>query len=223
LCDEAYTAFFNLSHTFFLHCPIPLVRTPICFGPRHAELTKELGEEEYVTRALEFIQKQGWSEKDATDPSGVFMRVQSVAKGEDNISNSLKNVIVEVKRKIPVTVENVKLQIPVLGDGGKMEIQMNNDGSVINASKIWRRITNFESPRRARTKPFDAAYKEALERLKNPTGYKLDRWTFGYKEAAGNVDQKELSVVYQFDFIPAVPELQLENPPHAVEISGTYQ
>lgn len=48
----------------------------------------------------------------------------------------------------------------------------------------------------------------------------LDRWTFGYKEAADNVEQKEFSVVYQFDFIPADPKLEQDYPPQAVEVSG---
>jgi hypothetical protein len=189
-------------------------------GPRHIELTKEHSEAEYLESALNFIEKQGWSEDDASKPSGSFMRLQSASQKEGDIRNALKNVIVEVKRKIPVKNGNVELQIPVLGDGGTMEIQMNNDGSVINASKVWRRIKNRDNPKMVNTKPYETAYKEAVEMLKEPDAYRLDRWTFGYKEAAGKVEQKELDVVYQFDFIPAFPERSEDFPPRAIEVSG---
>lgn len=189
-------------------------------GSRHTELTKELSEAEYFKSALNFIEKQGWSEVDATKPSGAFMRLQSVSQKEGDIRNALKNVIVEVRRKIPVTVDKAEMQIPVLGDGGAMQIQMNNDGSVINASKIWRAIKNRDNPKMVKTKPYETAYKEALEILKDVDKYKLDRWTFGYKEAAGKVAQKELSVVYQFDFVPASEKLEQDYPPQAIEVSG---
>lgn len=183
-------------------------------------IDRELSEEHYFKSALSFLEKQGWSEADATEPSGVFMNLQSVSQKEGDIRNAVKNVIVELKRKIPVTVDKLELQIPVLGDGGTMTIQMNNDGSVINASKVWRKVNNFDNPEMVKTKPYETAYKEALETLRTPDAYMLDRWTFGYKEAAGNVEQKELTVVYQFDFIPADPKLAQDYPPQAVEVSG---
>lgn len=189
-------------------------------GPRHTEPTRELSESEYLKSALGFIEKQGWSEADATKPSGAFMRLQSVSQKEGEVKNALKNVIVEVRRKIPVTVGKAEIQIPVLGDGGAMQIQMNNDGSVINASKIWRAVKNRDNPKMVKTKPYETAYKEALERLKDVERYKLDRWTFGYKEASGKVAQEELSVVYQFDFVPAGEKLKQDYPPKAIEVSG---
>jgi hypothetical protein len=92
---------------------------------------------------------------------------------------------------------------------------------VINASKIWRAIKNRDNPKMVKTKLYETAYKEALEMLKDGEKYyKLDRWTFGYKEASGKVAQKELSVVYQFDFVPADEKLEQDYPPQAIEVSG---
>jgi hypothetical protein len=192
-------------------------------GNRKTEIGKELSEEEYFKNALAFIEKQGWADADATKPAGMFMRLQSVSGNDpskDDIRNSLKNVIVELRRKVPVTVGKSTIRVPVLGPGGTMEIQMNNDGTVYNASKIWRKIKNMDKAKMAKTKPYETAYKEAVETLKDAKNYKLDCWTFGYKEAAGKVEQKTMSVVYQFDFIPTSREIEPSNPPRTIEVSG---
>jgi hypothetical protein len=102
-----------------------------------------------------------------------------------------------------------------------MKVQMNNDGSALNASKVWREIVDVKQE--ARVKTYDEAYKEALEQIKDPRKYKLDRWTWGYKEAAGNVEQTELRIVFCFWFVPADPETLLEYPPQMIEIPGQHQ
>ncbi|MDO9054817.1 MAG: hypothetical protein Q7U37_12940 [Gallionella sp.] len=50
--------------------------------------------------------------------------------------------------------------------------------------------------------------------------YKLADWRFGYKEEAANVDQRELAVIFEFDFMPKNREQLLDFPPQQVEISA---
>jgi hypothetical protein len=111
--------------------------------------------------------------------------------------------------------------VDVLGEGGLMAVQMNNDGSVLNASKVWRDIVSAEE--RVPVKTYEEAYEEALGQLENPQAYELDRWLWGYKEAAGNVQQTELRIVSRFWFTPADPETLLEYPPRMIEIPGQPQ
>ncbi len=95
---------------------------------------------------------------------------------------------------------------------------MNNDGSVAGASQVWREISGVA--RTAKVKTYDEAYQEALAQLDDAAAYKLDQWDWGYKEAAGNVEQKEMRIVFWFGFLPADPEALLQHPPRMVEIAG---
>jgi len=180
-----------------------------------------LEEEEYIERARGFIEEQDWAEKNFAEPMGVRFLIETTpVKGTREERQQLqKNVIVTFKRQIDVDGTLVN----VLGEGGVMKVQMNNDGSVLNASKVWREIVDVEQE--ARVKTYDEAYEEALEQTQAPQAYELDRWTWGYKEAAGNVEQTELRIVFRFWFVPVELNAEglLEYPPQMVEIPGQLQ
>lgn len=175
-----------------------------------------LKEDQYIDRALDIIEKQAWSEKSLSGPEGVQIMIQAVpVDGKRNTQSLLqKNVIVTFRRHIDVN----GVSINFLGSGGVIRVQMNNDGSILNASKIWRQIADAKT--QVRVKRYDEAYKEALAQIKNPRVYKLDNWTWGYKEAAGNVEQKDLRIVFQFGFVPVNSEALTEYPPRIIEIPG---
>jgi hypothetical protein len=189
-------------------------------GERKPDVEKPaLEERQYIERALRFIEEQGWVEKNRTDPIGVRFMIESapVEGKRDQTRQFQKNVIVTFKRQIDVDGELVN----VLGEGGAMTVQMNNDGSVLNTSKIWREIV--DAKQQVRVKTYEEAYAEALKQLRNPQAYKLDQWTWGYEEAAGNVEQTELRIVFYFWFVPADRETLLEYPPQMIKIPGQVQ
>ncbi len=191
---------------YFRGNQLPVVKGPI------------FEEEEYIKRAWEFIEEKGWEEKHYAEPMGVRLMIETSplngTQGERQ--RLLKNVIVTFKRQIDVEGSLVN----VLGEGGTMAVQMNNDGSVINASKVWRKIVSVK--REARVKTYDEAYEEALKQTRAPHAYELDRWTWGYKEESGNVKQTELQVVFQFWFMPVElgKDGQMEYPPQMIEVPG---
>jgi hypothetical protein len=92
---------------------------------------------------------------------------------------------------------------------------MNNNGSVINASKVWRQIID-NVVKKTRVKPYDEAYKEAIQSLKDPEAYHLAHWTWGYKELSGSVKQEQMRIVYRFYFRPKKPGLPYS--PSRIEI-----
>lgn len=178
-----------------------------------------LEEEEYVEFALRFIEEQGWSERNLSEPTGIrFVVATMPVTGEQDASQSFqKNVIVTFKRQIDID----GMLISVLGEGGAIAVQMNNDGSVLNASKVWRDIVSADE--RVPVKTYEEAYEEALDQIENPQAYELDQFTWGYKEAAGNVEQTELRIVFSFWFVPVDSDTLLEYPPRMIEILGQPQ
>jgi hypothetical protein len=187
-----------------------------------------LEEEEYTERALSFIGEQGWDGKDFAAPMGARFMIETMpvdadadAQGFtvtiDGIQRSQKNVLLTFKRQIDVD----GVPVSVLGEGGEMMVQMNNDGSVMNGSIIWRQISGVKEE--APVKTFDEAYEEALEQLEDPQAYELDDWTWGYLEAAGNVEQTELRIVFRFSFVPTDPDALEDYPPQMIEIPGQPQ
>jgi len=179
-----------------------------------------LKEKEYIDRAFQFIKEQDWSEKEISEPMGMrFMIATTPVKEKQSteIQEFQKNVIVKFKRLIEVA----GISVNVLGEGGVISVQMNNDGSVLNASKVWREVTAVK--KMVRVKRNEDAYKEAIEKIENPDAYKLDRWMWGYKEAAGNMEQKELTIVFRFAFVAADPETTRKYPPQMIEIPGQIQ
>lgn len=178
-----------------------------------------LEEKEYLQFAWNFIREQGWSEEYVAEPIGTRMMIESteVEGKQDKKEQVQKNVIIKFKRQIDVD----GVLVNVLGGGGVMEIQLNNDGSVLNASKVWREITDVKMM--ARVKTYEAAYKEAQADLENPEAYELNRWTWGYKEESGNVKQTELRIVFQFWFAPVDAKAMEDHPPQMVEIPGQVE
>ena len=175
-----------------------------------------LKEEDYINHALDIIEKQTWSEKNLSGPEGAQIMIQAVPVDSKREVQPLhqKNVIVTFKRQIDVN----GVSINFLDSGGVIRVQMNNDGSLLNASKVWRQIVDMK--KLVRVKKYEEAYQEALRQMKNPRAYKLDDWTWGYKEAAGSVGQTDLRIVFQFGFVPVDPETQTEYPPRMIEIPG---
>jgi len=188
------------------------------------ERTKEtsssaaLSEEIYLDKAKSFIKTEGWSEREMAAPIGNKIMIESMPiKGENQeIQKTQKDVIVSFARQIQT--ENGS--IPVLGEGGKITIQMNNDGSIYNASKVWRSIKQGTTQSMVQVKNYEEAYKEALEQLENSNQYRLDNWTWGYKELAGNIKQDKMGIVFIFEFMPISEEDSFDYPPQMIEIAG---
>lgn len=183
-----------------------------------------LEESAYLERAERFLEQSGLSagmERSADsqervgEPVGERMMIQmSPVKGGGDAETVQKNVVVTFRRQIEVDGRPIE----VLGSGGMTRVRMNNDGSVSDAAQVWREIDGVE--RVAPVKSYDEAYREARTMLEEPEAYELDRWDWGYKEEAGNVEQSELGVVYRFGFVPADPDATMEHPPRLIEIPG---
>lgn len=185
-------------------------------GPRKVDLQQPpLSEAEYVEQALRHIRELGWSERDATKPQGAsnYILTTPIEAPTSETGVSQKNVIVRIRRTRDVEGE----KLPVFGEGGMMTVQMNNDGSLLNASKVWRPV---RSQKMARVKTYDEAYAEALQTIQDTTAYTLHDWFWGYKEAAGNVEQNVMRVFYRFEFHPRDERLTREYPPQIVQIRG---
>lgn len=186
-------------------------------GDRHKNVKGPyLTEDGYLKHAYKYIKGEGLTDRNFKKPivnRFVFESVPVSGTYKER-KESQKNVLVTFKRQIPVN----DFIVDVLGEGGVVKLQLNNDGSVFNATKVWREIDRIKES--VPVKTYEEAYEEALEGIKYPEVYKLDQWKWGYKEAAGNVEQKELKIVYQFAFVPIDEEYLVEYPPKFVEIQG---
>jgi hypothetical protein len=131
-----------------------------------------------------------------------------------DIKQMQKGVLVTYKRQIEVEGKRIN----VLGAGGVVRIEMSNSGSVLNASRVWRKIERTRDV--VQIKSFEEARDEALRKLRNPNAYKLDHWTWGYMEPSGNVKLDALMVVFEFAFVPKNHADMRNNPPRLVRISG---
>jgi hypothetical protein len=203
--------------------PIYKVKPPllqIFRGKRTLDTKDPLPEGEYIERALTFIDGQNWTEKNVAEPVGFkFMLASVPVEGNsEEIKQYQKNATIIFKRQIEV--ENGML-VNVLGEGGVIKIQMDNDGTIFNANKVWREIEGEVDW--VPVKTLDEALEEAQKQLENPQAYELDHYTWGYKELAGSVEQKELRIVFQFEFVPIDPEILLEYPPKMIEIPGQVE
>jgi hypothetical protein len=177
---------------------------------------KALGEEDYVRLATNYLEKLGWSEKTSYEPIGDGIRLQSipVEGNRQDIQEAQKNVTIAFKRQADVGGSLVN----VLGPGGIMVVQMNNDGSLLNADKVWREVA--EEGEILPVKSYEQALADALRQIAKPENYTLGYWNWGYKELDGNVEQTEMRIVFQFDFVPVKDEFALENPPITIEVPG---
>jgi hypothetical protein len=176
---------------------------------------RALKEDQYLDRAARFLRDWGLAEAAAT-PEGIRMMLETVP-----VSNRTFDVIRRQKSVFIAFRRHVELDgksIPVLGDGGVIRLQMNNDGSVARAAKIWREMTGVRKI--ARIKPYETTYGEALQQLANPAAYKLDRWSWGYKEFEGSAEQADLRIVHIFTFIPKGPDTVIQVAPVKVEIAA---
>ena len=174
-----------------------------------------LKEDQYLDRASRFLREWGLAEADAK-PEGVRMMLESVPVSNRTfeVTRRQKCVFITFRRQVELDGKT----IPVLGDGGLIRLQMNNDGSIARAAKIWREITGVRKI--ARVKPYETSYGEALQQLANPAAYKLDGWTWGYKEFEGSAEQADLRIVYIFYFTPKGQDTALQVAPVKVEIAA---
>lgn len=184
------------------------------------EDTKVLDEKVYIEKAKDIVKNLGWDESLKLEPVGRRMMIARIPeegriKDASDIYTVQKNVIVSFKRQIDVDGTPIK----VLGEGGAIRIQMNNDGSLQNASKVWRRMAGTKTM--ARVKKYEQAYDEALKELgQSAKMYELKDWDWGYKEPSGNDLQRDMTVVFRFNFMPSEPDWQTDYPPRIVEVNG---
>ncbi len=90
--------------------------------------------------------------------------------------------------------------------------QLVNDGRVLGASNVWGSRTTV--------KPYEEALAEARRGLVNAEAYELSDWSWGYKELVDNMGQAEMSVVYEFAFVPLKTLERKDHPPQMVEVPG---
>ena len=192
-------------------------------GPRLQEIGQPpLSEREYLEAAFRHADELGWiAGKTFSGPYAEAMMLASrpVEGAPEEGTPVQKNVIVTFRRTIDVN----GLAVNVLGEGGTIRVQMNNDGSLLNAGIVWRDIDAAVGEGvigEAQIKTFEQARDEALAQIRDPDAYVLDQWNWGYKEEAGNVEQTELHVVFQFTFVAKDSGKLLEYPPQLVEIPG---
>lgn len=192
------------------------------FGERRFdEKLKPLEESEYIRLAKRFINEQGWTEKEISEPIGARMIIDRAPKEgkSSDIKRFQKNVVVTFKRQITIEGEEGEdITVNSVGEGGTISIQLNNDGSIPNAFKVWRKITGIKKTTKAKTQK--QALEEAMAKIKEKEAYRLADWTWGYKEATGNVKQTELKAVYVFNFQPVDLERSRDFPPRIIEISA---
>jgi hypothetical protein len=174
---------------------------------------RALAEDQYLDRAARFLREWGLVEAGAK-PEGVRMMLETVPVSNRTFEavRRQKSVFITFRRQVDLDGKST----PVLGDGGVIRIQLNSDGSVARAAKIWREITGVRKI--ARIKPYETTYGEALQQLADPASYRLDGWTWGYKEFEGSAEQAELRIVHIFYFIPKGQGSALQVAPVRVEI-----
>jgi len=174
---------------------------------------RALKEDQYLDRAARFLREWGLAEA-AAKPEGVRMMIETapVSNRTFEMIRRQKSVFITFRRQVELDGKS----IPVLGDGGLIRLQLNNDGSVARAAKVWREITG--ALKIARIKPYETTYSEALQQLANPSSYKLDGWTWGYKEYESSAEQADLRIVHIFTFTPKGQDSALQVAPVKVEI-----
>jgi hypothetical protein len=186
------------------------------FGERRfSEKIKPLEEKRYLQLAENIIKEQGWMEEEISKPYGTRMVIERIPQSaKEDITKLTKNVVITLRRQITLDDQTINF----VGEGGRISIQLNKDGSLLNASKVWRKIKGTK--RTTKAKNYDQAYKEAIAKIKESDAYKLEDWEWGYEEAAGNVEQTELRAVYIFNFLPVDPDRFRDYPPRIIKISA---
>ncbi len=166
--------------------------------------------------ALDFVRKIGWVGDDAGSVSFKKLLTASMPVGGKaaDITRGEKGALVTISRR----VRNGNQVLDVLGRGGRIDVTLGSDGKVQAASRIWRKAEIGRNE--IAIKPYAQALQEAQHQLQKPDAYKLADWRFGYKEEAANIDQRELAVIFEFDFIPKNREELIDFPPQRIEISA---
>lgn len=166
--------------------------------------------------AVDFVRKLGWTAEDLGAITSTPLLTASMPVGgkASDITRGEKGSVVTIKRRI----KNGDLTLDVLGQGGRIDVTLSGDGKVQAATRTWRQAQFSRDM--VTVKPYEHALKEAQRQLQKMDAYKLADWRFGYKEDAANVEQKELVVIYQFDFVPKNREELLDFPPQQVEIAA---
>lgn len=185
-------------------------------GPtRYSGTDRSLREDEYLDRAGRFLREMGLAET-AAKPEGTRMVLESVpvVNRTYDVARGQKNVILRFRRQVDLDGKSA----PVLGDGGLIRVVMNNDGSIARAAKTWREITGVRKI--ARVKPFDTAYREAVQHLADPGRYRLDGWAWGYREYGDNEEQAELRIVQVFYLAPKAGGADPDAAPLRIEIEA---
>jgi hypothetical protein len=180
-------------------------------GPSSADVARR--------RALDFARRVGWLGDDEVTVTTKPLRTASVRdeRGAKDIVRGEKGTIVTLRRRIR-TGDRL---IDVLGQGGRIDVEFAPNGEVLRAARTWRKARPEQ--REVPVKPFERALEEAQRKLANAEAYKLGEFRFGYKEDAGNVRQRALAVVYEFDFVPRDFGKMLEFPPQRVEVPAVEQ
>lgn len=168
----------------------------------------------YVDRSKNLIRSLGWDEKELGEAEVSRLMTGSMPVTGGQVQQNQKAVSVTYRRQIQVGAD----RIPVLGDGGAIHMLLSNSGSVVNASRVWRRVSQPSAP--VPVKQFDQARQEAERQLGNADAYKLDQWRWGYKEMGDKAQQDEMKVVYQFAFAPKDSKDLLQYPPRVIEIAA---
>jgi hypothetical protein len=169
--------------------------------------------------ATNFIRSLGWYGNDMGAVSVKKLLTASMpVKGKaSDIVRGEKGIQITFIRRLPIGKQNAE----VLGRGGRVDVIVSRSGDILAASRTWRTVET--SSDEVEVKAFELAQAEALKQLEKPDMYKLADWRFGYKEETSNVAQREMRVVYQFDFVPIKQEQMIDFPPHSVEILATKQ
>jgi hypothetical protein len=177
-----------------------------------------LRDAEYVERARQIVAQLKLNEQNLfLSKGGRFVIASHPVEARPGIRQTTqfqKNVVVVFRRQIMVDGKAIN----VLGEGGQIKVQMNNDGTLLNLAKVWRQ--NARVIRQAPVKTREQALAEATRQLENQKAYRLKAFTWGYKELAGNVAQREMRIVYQFDFEPVEQRRRTEYPPRMIEVQA---
>ncbi|MDD1776149.1 MAG: hypothetical protein LUP94_02220 [Candidatus Methanomethylicus sp.] len=186
---------------------------------REQGIEARISDTEYLRRADALVKKMKWDNSEMTKP--VVTRLMTASMPIDgktkDATQGQKSVLITYSREIDVN----GTKVDVLGAGGKVKILMSNAGNILSANRIWRKIKDRTAG--IPLKSFEEAQAEAIKKLPDADAYKLDQWKWGYKEPAGNLRTTEMTVVFQFWFVPKKHEDQRQYPPVFTEIQAEKQ
>jgi len=169
----------------------------------------------YLEKARGLLREMEWETPDLGEAVVTrLMTASTPVGGGGQIQKNQSAVVVTYRRQILVGDS----RIPVIGAGGMVKVTLHNDGSVLHASRVWRTVQSTGP--NVRLKTFEQARDEALPKVEKPEAYQLDRWNWGYKELAGNIQQEELSIVFEFAFVPKPDQDRVQYPPRLIEVPG---